>query len=384
MKIIYDASPIIYPLTGIGRFAFELGSILTKEVSLEDLRLFARSSFIHALPGPNSSPQLGKTASIPRKAKQWVKKSKTLTAAYLAGNEYATGLRLRRYGDHIFHGTNYYLPLFSGRKIATIYDLSTLLHPQYHPADRVRIVNNHIEKACRRADRIVTLSHYIRQEIITTLSLPQDKVVVTSPGISPDFRPRSFEALAPVLSQLRLYPGRYCLYVGTMDPRKNITLILDTYRGLPDRVRKTHPLIICGDKGWESTAFHAKLQEGINNGWVRVMGYVPNEMLLTIMAGATLFLYPSYYEGFGFPPLESMRCGVPVIASNRASLPEVVGTAALTLDPNDVDAWRTAIIRYVEDETFRNASIKKGLERAAAFTWENCLKQTLAIYSTLE
>jgi alpha-1,3-rhamnosyl/mannosyltransferase len=178
-------------------------------------------------------------------------------------------------------------------------------------------------------------------------------------------------------------PGAYTLFTGTVEPRKNIGTLLDAYSRLPAALRGRCPLVVCGYRGWQSDALHRRLEEAQAQGWVKYLGFVSNEMLPLLMAGARLFAYPSVYEGFGLPVLEAMASGVPVVCSNATTLPEVTGGAAAMHEPNDVDTLLVCLQQGLEDGTWRHEARERGLVRADQFSWERCASETMAVYKAV-
>ena len=168
--------------------------------------------------------------------------------------------------------------------------------------------------------------------------------------------------------------------VGTLEPRKNLSGLLAAYSRLPEKTQGEHPLAVVGMKGWLSDALERQLEPLERRSRVRRLGYVAHEDLPFVYAGAHAFAFPSFYEGFGLPPLEAMACGVPVLISNRSSLPEVAGDAALQVDPEDVEAMTRGLERLLGDEGFRARAVRAGPERAAGFTWERCVDRTVDVY----
>jgi alpha-1,3-rhamnosyl/mannosyltransferase len=170
------------------------------------------------------------------------------------------------------------------------------------------------------------------------------------------------------------------LYVGTIEPRKNLETLLDAYSRLPMSVRKRWPLILAGYQGWRNSAILDRIELASNEGWARYLGFIPRDDLPLLFAGARLFTFPSLYEGFGLPVLEAMQSGVPVVCSDSSSLPEVAGGAALMGIPGDVEALTSLLWQGLEDENLRNAAIKSGLDNASAFSWRRCANETLKVY----
>jgi glycosyltransferase involved in cell wall biosynthesis len=177
-----------------------------------------------------------------------------------------------------------------------------------------------------------------------------------------------------------LQSGGYTLFVGTIEPRKNIETLLDAYSRLPWTLRKRWPLILTGYQGWRSDLIHQKLESARREGWAHYLGFVPSEDLPLLFAGARLFAFPSLYEGFGLPVLEAMSSGIPVVCSNSSSLPEVAGEAALMCAPMDVDELTCLLERGLTDEVWREAAVIKGLQHAQGFSWERCAAETLQVY----
>jgi alpha-1,3-rhamnosyl/mannosyltransferase len=194
------------------------------------------------------------------------------------------------------------------------------------------------------------------------------------------FMPRPPETLRPALAQFGLEAQGYVLCVGTLEPRKNLATLFAAYAGLPAALRQRFPLVVAGMAGWRTEGLMQSAADLISSQQVRLLGYVPDDVMPLLYAGAAAFCYPSRYEGFGLPPLEAMACGVPVLTSNRTSLPEVVGDAGLMVDPDDVDGMRERLRQMLEDEAFAQALGQRGLLRSRLFTWERCAQETFAVY----
>ena len=186
-----------------------------------------------------------------------------------------------------------------------------------------------------------------------------------------------------MLKRYQLEYQGYSLFVGTIEPRKNIVTLLDAYARLPVSVRRQWPLILTGYKGWQSEAIHARIKDAERQGWARYLGFLPAEDLPGLYAGARLFAFPSLYEGFGLPVLEAMSSGVPVVCSDSSSLPEVVGSAALMCAPMDVETLAMNLLKGLEDNIWRTQAVTQGLQQSAGFSWERCAQETIAVYQKL-
>ena len=186
--------------------------------------------------------------------------------------------------------------------------------------------------------------------------------------------------MAPVLERHQLVPGGYLLAVGTLEPRKNLLRTIDAYTGLPQKLRSSTPLVIAGMRGWLAQDLESRIRQYEQRGEVRWLGYVPADELPLLYSGAAMLVYPSLYEGFGLPVLEAMASGIPVITSNRASLPEVAGDVGVMINPEDFGELRTHMQRLLEDRAEAGRLGRLGVERARLFTWQACADKTLAVY----
>lgn len=375
MKAILSVDPVKFPLTGIGRYTYELGLGLQRQ-SLESLKFLKGYHLSSVLPQATDE----KPMSAQARWKNWAQQSDFVVSAYRRINPWLKSRALKGHADHVFHGPNYYLPPFSGRSVVTIHDLSHYVWTHGHPKERVKYMQAEMELSLQRASAIITDSEYTKKEVVNHFGWPTSRVIAVHLGCGPEFHPRTGEELRPCLEALGLAAGGYCLFSGTIEPRKNIGLLVEAYRRLPSRVRSRWPLVVTGYRGWKSDDLHQSLADAQSEGWLKYLGFVPHNTLPLLLAGARLFLYPSHYEGFGLPVLEAMASGVPVICSNATSLPEVSGGVAAMHNPNDVDALFMLLQMGLEDEAWRSAASHAGQVRAQEFTWNQCARETLAVY----
>jgi len=227
-------------------------------------------------------------------------------------------------------------------------------------------------------DKIITISECTKKDIVKFYKIPEDKIKVILLAPDPIYQPLSHDIIAPILSKYGVC-APYILYVGSLEPRKNIQTLIQGFANIKKR-GLNHKLIIVGNKKWEySKLIRIVAESGLHND-VIFTGYLPDEDLPALYNGADLFVYPSLYEGFGLPPLEAMACGTPVITSNTSSLPEVVGNAGIKVDPQDVDQLSDAIYHVLTDENLRLSLIEKGLERSKQFSWERTATETWKVY----
>jgi glycosyltransferase involved in cell wall biosynthesis len=264
--------------------------------------------------------------------------------------------------------------------VITVFDLSVLLFPGYHPWVRERVFNEGIARSAARADAIIVISQHTKRDVVKHLGVPQGKIHVVLCAAAARFRPLPSMELDRVLSKYNLEAGKYLLCVGNVEPRKNLVRLVESYDLLRRSVGMQHPMVIAGGQGWHNSPIYRKVEElGLRQA-VRFLGYVPDDDLPPLLNGALLFVYPSLYEGFGLPPLEAMACGTPVVTSNTSSLPEVVGDAALTVDPYDVEGLTKAMEQLLTDQELQNEMRTRGLARAKLFSWERAARETLKVY----
>jgi len=390
MKVAFDVGPVFQPLTGIGRYALELARALAARPEIARLYYIDGMSWLdrpdarlmaETLTGQPASAA-GKTG-LPRRLRRFVASTPFASAAFAT---YRKLLRLRfmnsapaRDAD-LYHGTGYMpLPL-SLPGVVTVHDLSFIRYPQFHPAARVRMLADTLPRTLDAAAAIITDAAAIRDEVIMTYGIAPERVHAVALGVTPDFHPRTPEESRPVLARHGLLSTPYLLSVSTLEPRKNLVGLVDAYGRLPQALRARHPLVLAGGKGWLSEKLEKRLAPLERAGEVRRLGYVPQADLPHIYAGAWAFAYPSFYEGFGLPVAEAMATGIPTLTSNRSSLPEVAGEAALQINPEDADALRDGLQQLLEDGGLRAHLTREGPLQAAGFTWENTARQTLAVY----
>ncbi|ROL96154.1 mannosyltransferase [Pseudomonas chlororaphis] len=374
MKLVLSVEPVRFPLTGIGRYAYELALHLQQNPEITDLKFFAGRRFLPALPA--ASEQSGSGYGL----KRAVQKSFLAVEAYRLLMPILRKHALKGYEDFLYHSPNYYLPPFAGRSIATFHDLSPFTWAHCHTPQLARYLQKELKTTLLRADALITDSEYTRRELAEYFSWPIERIYTVPLASSADFYPRSPASLRDMLSRHGLEPGGYSLFVGTIEPRKNIDTLLDAYSRLPMAVRTRWPLILTGYYGWRNDAIHARLETARREGWARYLGFVPSEDLPLLFAGAHLFAFPSLYEGFGLPVLEAMSSGVPVVCSNSSSLPEVAGNAALMCEPMDVNMLTAHLQKGLEDEAWRRSAVERGLHHAAGFSWKRCAQETMQVY----
>jgi alpha-1,3-rhamnosyl/mannosyltransferase len=279
----------------------------------------------------------------------------------------------------VYHATNYLLthPVRRARRVVSIHDLTVLLAPQWHPAERLREMHAGLRASAEAADRIIAVSEATKADIVRFLPVEPARVAVVPLAVDPSFRPRPEAEVDAALASIGLARGGYLLFLGTLEPRKNIGRLLDALATLPAGIG---PLVLAGGQGWGNEALQPRIADLARQGRVRPLGYVSGPLRIFLLAGARMLVFPSLHEGFGWPPLEALACGTPVVTSNVSALPEVVGDAALMIDPLDVEALAGAIRRLWDDAALRDDLRARGLARARRFTWEVTAQLTLEAY----
>jgi alpha-1,3-rhamnosyl/mannosyltransferase len=285
-------------------------------------------------------------------------------------------------GYDLYHEPNF-IPLpCDCPTVATLHDLSPLLHPEWHPVERVAQFENDFRRGLAQCIHFFTVSDFMRREVIHTLGLPPHQVTRTYNGIRPGLAPLPRSEVAAVLRRLDL-PPRYLLYVGTIEPRKNLLTLLRAYCGLPDELRKQWPLLLVGAWGWNAGGVADFLESGARQRGVLYRRYVSEEHLSAMYNGARALVFPSLYEGFGLPPVEMLACGGAVLASTAGAVAETVGRQAHLIEPLDIDGWRDGMQRVLTDDDWWMSLRRGAVEAARPFTWEQCAADTLCVYRRL-
>jgi glycosyltransferase involved in cell wall biosynthesis len=289
-------------------------------------------------------------------------------------------MQLLKEGIDLLHSLAFVQPIFfSCPGITTIYDLSFILFPErFHPLKRLYLRwGTHY--SARKAQRIIAISASTKCDITKLLGISDKKVDVVPCGVHEDFQPVENQQALGNLRSKRHLPERIILFVGTIEPRKNLIALLKGYALLKKRISPPR-LVIAGAKGWHHEEVFSAVEELSLGKDVIFPGYIPQEELSLWYSAAELFIYPSLYEGFGLPPLEAMACGTPVITSNTSSLPEVVGEAGILVNPHSVEEIAAAMQRLLTDVNLRADMRKKGLSKAREFSWQKAARGTVRVY----
>jgi len=295
----------------------------------------------------------------------------------------ALSLELWRHRFDLLHSPDFIAPHRAARRhIITVHDLSFIHFPEYITAESHRYYNGQIQASVERADHILVDSQATRQDLIDILYAPAEKITVHMLGVDDMFRPLTLAEREPVISALPL-PAEYALFVGTLEPRKNLIGLAKAYRNLLLELPDAPPLVIAGRPGWHFERLIAELKAvGIDKRLLLKLD-VSDEQLPALYSGALALLAPSFYEGFGLTALEAMACGTVPIVSNAASLPEIVGDVGALIDPHDIDAIGGALLKALTDTAWREEQSAAALQRAAGFRWIDTARCVLDCYDAL-
>ncbi len=280
----------------------------------------------------------------------------------------------------IFHSPDFVLPpLRRARGLITVHDLAFLRVPECADPGLRAYLATAVPRSIARSDRILADSLSTKLDLMELLNVPGKRISIVPAGVEPRFRPIEDEGELERVRRRYSLDEPFILSLGTLEPRKNYVRLIEACAQLRRRLPSAPSLIIAGGHGWlyEDILAAAKRQ---GNGGVRSLGFVPDEDLPALYTLAELFAFPSLYEGFGLPPLEAMACGTPVVCSNRPSLPETVGDAALMVDAEDIEGLVAAMQRALQDVMLRVELIEKGFAQAKRFTWESAAEKLLAVY----
>lgn len=379
MKIIVNINSIKPPLSGIGNYTFNIVRCLLDSPRVTDIKgfdingVYNRESLQNIIRTacdikPASSDGHYQKSSILRLVKNMAKKVPFAVTVYGALNRYRMTSFIGN-SDYVYWEPNYYCFPYSGKSIVTIHDISHIRFPEYHPQERVNILNKVVEKSIKRATYVCVVSDFTRSEIINHLNVPKDKITIVYPGVSEQFK----QYPEPEIDKIKkkyLLNKPYVLYVGMLEPRKNIANLIAAFKALPKEIKENYDLVLVGHKGWRTEKIDQMIEIGKNEGWLKQMGYVDQNHLPIIVSASILMAYPSYYEGFGMPIVEAMASGTPVLTSKVASMPEVSAGAAYLIDPYSVQNMTDGLLKLITDRELRETLILKGLDRAKDFTWE--------------
>ncbi|MFA6433289.1 MAG: glycosyltransferase family 1 protein [Elusimicrobiales bacterium] len=372
MKIAINTTPLLSTLTGVGNYTYQTARAMALLAPENDYSYyygyFSKKLF--------ASENRGAFYEI----KELVKQVPAMKKFARSIKDNICPLTLKPF-DLYFEPNFIPLRVRARRTVVSIMDFSFEDYPQWHPRERIDYFRKKFWKNIGRADGIIAISDFVRDEAVNKFGLPAEKLRVVRLGFNKEvFRLMSAEELAPVKAKYSL-PDRFILCVGSMEPRKNLISLLKAYSSLDRSARAGFKLVFVGFKGWENKEIMELLAKVKDE--AVYLGYITDAELGALYNLASFFLYPSFYEGFGLPPLEAMACGCPVVVSKAASLPEVCGGAAVYIDPHDIDGIAQGIKKVAGDDSLRKTLSSAGLERAKLFSWEKTAQEHLEIFKAI-
>ncbi len=285
----------------------------------------------------------------------------------------------------ILHSPHYTTPMLGWwfKRVVTFPDMTFFLFADKHQRFKVIFFQLMMRISARISTLILSISYSTTNDIARILSVDKKKIITTQLAVSRAFNPNVPAIKVEKVVNKYKINGRYILYVGTIEPRKNILNMVKAYFSLPDSIRCTYLLVVVGKKGWHYEQLFSYISSLPDKASILFAGYVGDDDLPALYKGASLFVYPSYYEGFGIPVLEAISCGVPTITSNISSMPEVVGDAGILIDPDNVNDIKQSMENIIHDDALCQKYRLAGLEQAKKFSWEKCARETVEAYKSI-
>lgn len=272
-------------------------------------------------------------------------------------------------------------PHSQGKSVVVVHDLTFEKVPQYVAARNVDFLRKFVPGSCRQADHIVTISQAAKKDIVQSYNIPADKITVVYPAVNTQtFYPRASAEKEAVKKKYGIKKP-FVLYLGTLEPRKNVPAVIKAYAGLKNR--KDFNLVLAGKRGWMDEEIFEQVKSLKIEDDVIFTGYVPDEDRPRLMSAAEIFVFPSFFEGFGMPVVEAQACGVPVVTSNTTSLPEAAGEGAILVDPRRIEDIKTAIEKILSSPKLQNDLKEKGFRNARRFRWDDSGKKLIKIFNNL-
>jgi glycosyltransferase involved in cell wall biosynthesis len=385
-RLIFGADPLLNPATGIGHYSRHLLLALYHRNLISDLKLYAEGRFLANEQHLNSvePPSFNDLTSA---LTPWQQMRATLANNRVAVRAHAQimpwlgRVRLRRFRDsHLYHSPNFLLPNFEGPAVSTFHDLSILRFPEFHPVARVKFMEGVMRHAVERGSHIITDAEAVKNEVQDFYGLDSNKVTAIHLGVSDVFRARgAAECLS--LSNYGLQYRQFFLFVGSLEPRKNIVRIIEAYLSARQKSGFSWPLILVGGPGWQNSRELEAIENLTQLGWGRYLGPVTQQALTELYASTRALVFPSIYEGFGLPALEAQRSGTPTITSAGSAMAEFNCAADTLVNPLDVQEIAAAISHAALEPP---VTISLAETPAAKLTWDRTAQKTQAVYQQLQ
>lgn len=376
MKVGVDLDGLTLRSGGIGRYAVNLVNYLSpllKGSSQDKMYVFFHRSFEKRLIQEESRLEL-----IPELT--FIKSNVLRKGVFLP-------FSLRRWDLDLFHGVDHVgLPFLYKNKncryVVTIHDLITRIFPYKFSFKHRFVQNSLLSLVLKKADKVIAVSHTTKEDLLRFYPWCEGKIKVIYEGVEPHFYPRSRPEIKRIMEKYNI-DQNYFLFLGTVEPRKNIGRVVEAFIQFKREIRTEQKLVITGRKGWLYKGILDQMNQSPFSRDILFTGFIEDEDLPSLYSGAELFLYPSLYEGFGLPLLEAMACGAPVITSNVSSLGELGGGVALLVNPRNVDEMVQEMKKLIKEPRIKEKMRKKGLERTREFTWKKAAEETFRVYKEI-
>lgn len=374
MKVILNVDAITHPLTGIGQYALNLGKALQQHPGIDDIKFFSADHWVEKI---DVSANDNQWISLARKYVPF----KSLALQYYANRRSKNFSKLTQdLNDYVFHSPNFVLMPFEGKSVATFHDLSFVHYRDTQPSYRLKFLDKEIPKTLKQAHALITPTEFVKQEIIEHYGFPAEKIQVTPLGVDSGFKAYDEQTCQLAIQKHGLHYKKFILSVATTEPRKNLTRLLQAYSLLPASLRQAFPLVLVGSKGWLNQDLNKAIQAMVKQGHIISLGYQDTNQLQQLYAAATLTAFPSLYEGFGLPIIESMASGTPVLTSAHSAMEEVAGGHAMLCNPLDIESIGSSLSEALKNPEWQLQANKSGLIHSQKFNWQQCAQLTKATY----
>lgn len=390
-KLLINLNPLRLPLTGIGYYTKNIvKECLQRNIELVGIKngkIFSKQEikeFIVLLE-ENSSVSNHSSVSFKNKLFELLRSFPGIyVVKYFLISIRAKKILSRLAKDGFTYFEPSFVPMkFNGKIITTIHDLSFLTHPEFHPIERVNFLTKMVKKTILVSNHIIVDSDFIKGELLDHYSISKELVSTVYLGVERKFRIYDKREVCPTLDKLNIRHNEFILSVATLEPRKNLSRLVDSYRDLSDKIKNKYPLVLVGSSGWKNSALFDSIQDLVDSGNIVVAGYLSDAQLNHVYSSAALFVYPSIYEGFGLPIIEAMASGTAVLTSDCGATAEVAEQSALLVNPESTKAITDGIASILLGKELRLSLEEKAINRASRFTWRKCVDDILSVTENL-
>ena len=389
MKLLVNLSSLNHPLTGIGEYTLNLVKEMLDDDQVQDIKGIRSSRYLdrHQISVLIAALEQGHQTDQPltRYLKKMSRLKLIARIARRAINAYRE-ISFRFYRNmlkhYIYWEPNYICLNHQGVCVPTVHDLSHLICPQFHPKARVKYLKAELPRTLARAKHVIVVSQYTKQSVMEHFDLDDQQITVVPPSVKSEYYPRTASECAQLKKRLGL-PENFILFVGTLEPRKNLQGLLLAYKLLSTELKSQYPLVLSGKKGWLLEDIEQILQPMLDSGEVIWLGYLNSKDLPALYSSATAFTYVSHFEGFGMPIAEAMACGTAVIASDNTAMKEASGGAVCIVSPHSIGSIAQGMRKVLLDSSYRIECETKGLEISKNRSWKVSKQLLVAALSNL-